>query len=284
MKAKFKNIFSMAVFGTIAIFVKRIPLSTGEIALFRAVIGLISIFIYKLVSKDKIVLGNIKKELPLLFVSGMGMGFQWVFLFQAYRYTTVSLATLSYYFAPVLLIILSGIFLQERLTMKQIVCFIMATLGLVMIIGIEGINLDNTNTIGILYGLGAAVLYAIIIFLNKLIKDVTGIDRTMIQFISSIIVLIPYVVATTGINIMSIDISGLLNLLILGGFHTGFIYCVFFSSVKDLKGQEAAILSYVDPLVSIVVSVVILGESITVLQGIGGGMILGFTLLNELKI
>lgn len=284
MGAKLKVIISMAIFGTIALFVKNIPLSTGEISLFRAVIGSIAIGAYKILSGKKIVISEIKKDLPLLFLSGSVMGFNWILLFQAYRYTTVSLATLSYYFAPVLLIILSAVFLKEKLNFKQIICFIMATLGLVLIIGSGGLETSTTTTIGILYGLGAAALYATVIFLNKLIKNVTGIDRTLIQFIAAIIVLTPYVVATTGINILGISRAGLISLLILGVFHTGFTYCVYFSSVKDLKGQEAAILSYVDPLVSIILSVAILGESMSILQGIGGFMILGFTLLNEVNL
>lgn len=284
MKAKFKIIFSMISFGTIAIFVKNIPLSTGEISLFRAVIGLLTISIYQLFSGNRIVISEIRKNLPLLFVSGATMGFQWVLLFQAYKYTTVSLATLSYYFAPLLLIILCVLFLKEKLTVKQIICFLMASLGLVMIIGTKGVGVSNTNTIGILYGLGAAVLYATVLFLNKLIKNVTGMDRTIIQFIGAIIVLTPYVISTSGINIIGVNPSGLVNLLILGAFHTGFVYCLFFSSIKDLKAQEAAILSYIDPLVSIVVSVLVLKEAITPLQIVGGVMILGFTLINELNI
>ncbi len=284
MGPKFKVIFSMAIFGTIALFVKNIPLSTGEISLFRALIGAIAIGTYKLISGKKILLAEIKRDLPLLFLSGAIMGFNWILLFQAYRYTTVSLATLSYYFAPVLLIILSAVFLKEKLNLKQIICFVMATLGLVLIIGSGGLETSNTTTIGIIYGLGAAALYATVIFLNKLIKNVTGIDRTLIQFIAAIIILTPYVVATTGVNILRISSSGLINLLILGVFHTGFTYCVYFSSVKDLKGQEAALLSYVDPLISIILSVAILEESISVLQAIGGFMILGFTLLNEVNV
>lgn len=284
MGPKFKVIFSMAIFGTIALFVKNIPLSTGEISLFRALIGAIAIGTYKLISGKKILLAEIKRDLPLLFLSGAIMGFNWILLFQAYRYTTVSLATLSYYFAPVLLIILSAVFLKEKLNLKQIICFVMATLGLVLIIGSGGLETSNTTTIGIIYGLGAAALYATVIFLNKLIKNVMGIDRTLIQFIAAIIILTPYVVATTGVNILRISSSGLINLLILGVFHTGFTYCVYFSSVKDLKGQEAALLSYVDPLISIILSVAILEESIIVLQAIGGFMILGFTLLNEVNV
>ncbi len=284
MKAKLKIIFSMITFGTIAIFVKNIPLSTGEISLFRAIIGLFVILIYQLFSGRRAIFLEVRKELPILFLSGMAMGFQWLLLFQAYRYTTVSLATLSYYFAPVLLIILSSLFLKEKLTRKQIICFLMATLGLVMIIGSDGAGASNSTTIGILYGLGAAVLYATVLFLNKLIKNVTGMDRTIIQFIAAIIVLTPYVIATSGINILEINSFGLINLLILGAFHTGLIYCLFFSSIKDLKGQEAAILSYIDPLVSIIVSVALLRESIRPIQIIGGAMILGFTMVNELNI
>ncbi|TJX12783.1 EamA/RhaT family transporter [Tissierella creatinini] len=284
MGPKFKIIISMAIFGTISIFVKNIPISTGEISLFRAIIGFLSIAVYQVFSGNRIKLREIKKDLPILFLSGAAMGFNWILLFQAYRYTTVSLATLSYYFAPVLLIILSAVFLREKLSTKGIICFVMASLGLILIISSGGLEKSTTTTLGIVYGLGAAGLYATVIFLNKLIKKVTGIDRTLIQFIGAIIVLTPYVVKTTGINIFEISSLGLVNLLVLGVFHTGFTYCIYFSSVKNLKGQEAAILSYVDPLVSIIISVAVLGESISMLQIIGGAMILGFTLLNELKL
>ncbi|NLW22613.1 MAG: EamA family transporter [Tissierellia bacterium] len=274
----------MTVFGTISIFVKNIPLSTGEISLFRAIIGSIVLIAYKLIRGSNIKMSEVKKDLPLLFLSGGIMGFNWILLFQAYKYTTVSIATLSYYFAPVLLIILSALFLKERLTIKQIICFIMATLGLILIVGNGGMEKSNTTLIGIMYGLGAAALYATVIFLNKLIKKVTGIDRTLIQLIAAVIVLTPYVIATSGINVLALNSFELINLLILGAFHTGFTYCMYFSSVKDLKGQEAAILSYIDPLISIIVSVIILKESMTILQVLGGAMILGFTLLNELNI
>ena len=284
MSAKLKIIFAMAVFGTIALFVKNIPLSTGEISLYRAVIATISILLYKRFSGTKLEFSKIKKDIPVLFLSGAVMGFNWILLFQAYKYTTVSLATLSYYFAPVLIIALCPIIFKEKITVKQIICFIMATLGLVMIIGVGGISTSGSNFIGILYGLGAAALYATVIILNKFIKNITGIDKTLIQFIAAIIVLTPYVISTSGINITGISSSGLINLLILGIFHTGFTYCLYFSSVKDLTGQEAALLSYVDPLVSIILSVTILGEGINGIQILGGAMILGFTLLNEINV
>jgi len=284
MEAKLKIIFSMAVFGTISIFVKNIPLSSGEIALLRAIIAAVVIIIYKIISGKKILFSDIKKDLPALFISGMAMGFNWILLFQAYKYTTVSIATLSYYFAPVIVIVACPILFKEKLTIKQVVCFVMATIGLFMVIAVSGMGKYSNNFIGIGFGLGAAVLYATVVLFNKFIKNVTGIDKTLIQFFAAIIVLTPYVFATTGIHISSLDSTGTINLLILGIIHTGICYCLYFSSLKDLKGQEAAILSYIDPLIAIIVSVTILGESILLIQIIGGIMILGFTLLNEIKL
>lgn len=284
MHAKIKILIAMTSFGTIGLFVKSIPLPSGEIAFFRAVIAAIAIVFYKLIISEKIVYSEIKNDVPLLFLSGIAMGFNWIFFFEAYRYTTVSLATLSYYFAPVIVMVVSPILFRERLTQKQIICFIMSTTGLVLIIGVSGSNMGFDHVKGILFGLVAASLYATVIILNKFIKQVKGIDRTLFQFIAAIIVLIPYLLFTTGIHIDRLDTLGLVNLLIIGIFHTGIMYVLYFSSLKDLKGQEAAILSYVDPLVAVCVSVLFLGESISLIQVLGGFMILGFTLLNEIDL
>lgn len=284
MGAKLKIIISMTVFGTIGLFVKNIPLASGEIALFRAIIAAISIIIYQLFSRKRIRFSEIKKDLPLLFLSGAVMGFNWILLFEAYNYTTISIATLSYYFAPVVVMIVCPILFKEKMTLKQIACFIMSTIGLILIIGVDGADMGVNNLKGIGLGLGAAVFYATVIILNKFIKNVTGIDRTLLQFFAAIIVLTPYVFATSGINLSSAGKLGILNLLIVGVIHTGIIYCLYFSSLKNLKGQEAAIISYIDPLVAIIVSVMILGETITMMQIAGGLLILGFTLLNEIKI
>ncbi len=284
MGAKLKITFAMIVFGTISIFVKGIQLPTGEIALFRAIIAAIAIIAYKIMTGKGIILTEIKKDLPLLFLSGAAMGFNWILLFQAYKYTTVSIATLSYYFAPVIVMIVCPILFREKLSLKQILCFTMATIGLFMVIGVGGLDITRSNAIGIAFGLGAATLYATVIILNKFIKNVTGIDRTLIQFFAAIFVLTPYVLLTTGINIIGIGSFGIINLLILGLVHTGICYVLYFSSIKDLKGQEVAILSYIDPLIAVIVSVTILNESIGLIQVIGDMMILGFTLLNEIKL
>lgn len=284
LNPKLMLIVSMTIFGTIGLLRRSINVSSGELALYRAVLAAVFIGLFLLVTKNRIPFGKIKKQLPVLLLSGAAMAFNWILLFEAYNYTTVSVATLSYYFAPVLVTVLCPVLFREKMTLKNAVCFVMSTVGIVLITGIGGLDTGSNHFKGILFGLGAASLYATVILLNKFTKGVDGIHRTFIQFAAAVIVLVPYVLLTDGINIMSLDTKGIGLLLVVGLVHTGITYCMYFTSLKDLKGSQAAILSYIDPLVAVICSVAILGEEMTLTQLVGGVLILGFTLLNEISL
>ena len=279
--ARIQLMISMIVFGTLAVFVRNISVSSGELALYRAILAAVLIAVYLIFSKEKLILSAIKKEIPLLLISGVAMGFNWILLFEAYKYTSVSAATLSYYFAPIIVTVVCPFLFHEKLTGKQILCFSMSTLGVFLITGIPDFQNMGRDTIGILFGLSAAVLYATVILLNKFIKNVTGIHRTFLQFLAAIMILIPYVASTGGFHLYTLDPKGWINLLIVGLVHTGITYCLYFSSLKELPGQEAAILSYIDPLTAVIISVAVLGENISFFQIIGGILILGFAIWNE---
>lgn len=281
-RARLRLAGSMAIFGTLAPFVRNIPISSGELALYRAVLAALMIGLFFLLTGQKIVLKNLGRELFLLLLSGVAMGINWILLFEAYKYTTVAISTLSYYFAPVIVTIVCPFLFKEKLTRKQILCFVMSTLGLSLVIGITDLGSGGNNALGVAFGLGAAVFYATVILLNKFIKGIAGIQRTFLQFLSAIAILAPYVLLTGGTRLGSLNVTGWVCLLIVGLIHTGFTYCLYFSSLKELPGQEAAILSYIDPLVAVVIGVLLLGEPLTWQQLIGGGLILGFTLWNEL--
>ncbi|MGI6679018.1 MAG: DMT family transporter [Dehalobacterium sp.] len=280
--ARLQIVFSMITFGSIGVFVKNISLIPAEIALWRGVIAFAVLFIFLLASGKIAEIIKLKHKLWKLFLSGVAMGFNWILLFQAYNYTSVALSTLSYYFAPTLVIIASSILFKEKLNTKQIVCFLSSTLGLVLIIGVSGGG--SSDMTGILFGLGAATLYATVILFNKATGEIDGITRTWLQFVSAVIVLLPYVYYTGGFHIMELENMGIINLLIIGIIHTGIIYYMYFSSLAYLKGQQVAILSYIDPLVAVLASVFILGEFITALQLLGGIIILIFALANEIKL
>lgn len=281
VQAKLMLSAAMVIFGTLGVFTRNIGVTSGELALYRAVLASVLIGFYLVfIKKGRLNLKNAGRELPLLLASGIAMGINWILLFQAYRYTTISAATLSYYFAPVIVTVASPLLFHERLTAKQIICFVMSTLGLVLIIGTGG-GEETAGITGILFGLGAAVFYAAVILLNKFIKNVAGIQRTILQLLAAVVTLLPYVALSSGFNLNLLDGTGWACLLTVGLFHTGITYCLYFSALKDLTGQEAAILSYIDPLVAVIISVLLLGEPMTLMQLIGGALILGFTLWNE---
>ena len=278
--AKIMMIISMIIFGTIAPFVRNISVSSAELALYRAVMAAVLVGGFLLVTGQRIDVKAIKKELLLLLISGAAMGVNWILLFEAYKYTTVSVATLSYYFAPSIVMIVCPILFKEKLGAKQIVCFVMSTAGLVLITGTAGGG--SRDLIGILFGLGSAVFYAAVMLLNRFIKGVEGIHRTFIQFVAAIIVLLPYVIFTDGFSLGSLNALGWGSLLVVGLVHTGLNYCMYFFALKELPGQKVAILSYIDPLVAVVISFLFLNESMTAPHILGGILILGFTLWSEL--
>jgi len=280
--ARWRIVASMAIFGTLAPFVRAIALSSGALALYRAVLATLVVGGFLLLRGRKLSLSGGGKEKLLLMLSGMAMGVNWILLFEAYKYTTVAAATLSYYFAPVIVTILCPILFREKLGVRQILCFVFSTLGLALVIGVTDLQKGGSDLIGILFGLGAAALYASVVILNKFIHHVEGLERTFWQFAAAVVILLPYVLFTGGASPALLDGMGWVCVLIVGLIHTGLSYCLYFPALRDLSGQEASILSYIDPLVAVVISVLVLREPLTLMQGIGGVLILGFTLLNEL--
>ncbi len=274
---------SMVIFGTIAIFVRNIPLTSAQLSLSRAVIAAVLIGAYLLSGGKKIPFRSLGRQLPALLVSGAALGINWILLFEAYKYTTVSVATLSYYFAPVIIILACPLLFKEKMGVKQWLCFVMSTLGIVLITGLGDLSGGSSHIKGIAFGLAAAFFYAFVVISNKFIKDVDGIQRTFLQFVAAAIVLAPYVLLTEGFSLAAMDTRGFVLLGVVGLLHTGICYCLYFSALKDVSGQEAAILSYADPLVAVLASVFVLGEAISLPQIIGGALILGFTLWNELE-
>ncbi len=292
MNPKLQITLSMAIYGTLSLFIRNIPLTSSEVALFRAVIALACLLTLKAAQKKPLPGAPRLTDAPrrkgtgrdaaLLFLSGAAMGFNWIFLFEAYRYTSVSVATLSYYFAPVIVMVACPILFRERIAPRQLFAFIGSSAGLVLVINPGGLE-GGAALKGVLFGLAAAALYATVILLNKGIRSVSGIDRTMLQFAAAAAVLLPYILLTNGIHLGAMTAVGWLCLLAVGAVHSALAYVLYFSSLRSLPGQEAAILSYIDPLVAVVISLAVLGEPVAPVQLIGGAMILAFTLMNELK-
>lgn len=284
MKNKLKIISSMLIFGSIGIFVRNINLPSIDIAFLRAVIGSLFLFCAGFIMKQKISFKLIKENMLLLIISGAAIGFNWILLFQAYKYTTISNSTLSYYFAPVFVIILAPIILKEKLTVVKISCVIMAMAGLFLVVSVGSNNITGSynHIIGIMYGLSAAVLYASVILMNKFMKNLSGFETTLIQLTIAALVLLPSIIYQGNLNLSKINSTAWIYILIVGILHTGIAYLMYFSSMKELKGQSIAILSYIDPISAVIMASIFLAEPITLTKIIGGLLILGSTFLSEI--
>lgn len=276
MAAKTKIILSMTIWGTIGIFVRGIDLNSIEIAFFRAFLGSGFLIFISFISREKFSREILKKNLSILLLSGLALGINWIMLFQAMKYTTISNATLSYYFAPVFLVIFSAILLKEKIKVKNIVYLLLAIVGLFLILKTGDLaSINNFDHIrGILFGLAGAVLYALIIILNKYIKGLSGFQSTLIQLSIAAIVLLPVVLKMGFGNIKAMNGWNWVFMLVLGVVHTGIAYLLYFPSIKDVKSKSIAMLSYLDPIVAIVASFLILGEAMTIVQALGGMLIL----------
>ena len=285
MKGQFKIITSMLIFGSIGVFVKYINLSSSEIAFLRAVIGSIFLATVGYIIKQKPSFKQIRQNLLLLIISGTAIGFNWILLFQAFRYTTISNATLSYYFAPVFVIILSPIILKEKLNTRKIIGITLSMLGLFLILNLNGFSIgDSYNHLkGIALGLSAAVLYASVILLNKFIRNLSGFETTLIQLSLAALILFPYLIVQGSFSLGYITIKQWILVFILGVVHTGIAYFLYFTSIKELKGQSVAIISYIDPISAVFFSIIFLGEAVSLTQIVGGVLILGSTYFSEKK-
>lgn len=282
---KLKIIAAMLIFGSIGLFVKNVDLPSSGIAFLRGIIGslfLLAVSIF--VKQKKFSVQMIKKNGLLLLLSGAAIGFNWIFLFQAYKYTTISNATLSYYFAPVFVMILAPFVLKEKLTPLKVGSILTAMLGLFLVVNIQNGETGGTayhHAIGILYGLSAAGLYASAILMNKFIKSLSGFETTLVQLMVAALVLFPYSFFKDHLNLSGLNSQTILFILILGIIHTGVAYFLYFTSLQELKGQTIAVLSYIDPISAVVIAAIFLGESMSTIQIVGGILILGSTFVSE---
>ena len=275
---------SMLIFGTIGVFRRFIPLPSAFLACARGIIGgLCILFLVRLKGKRNTE-KPARRDLLILVVSGAMIGANWMLLFEAYNHTTVAIATLCYYMAPTIVILLSPIIFRERMTVKKAVCAVVAIAGMVLVSGVAGGSGENEVSIpGILLGLGAAVLYALIVILNKKIPGIDAYQKTSVQLLSAGLAMVPYLLLTGGFRTEGFSLSAAALVLVVGIVHTGTAYTLYFGSMDGLRVQTVAILSYIDPVSALLFSAFLLREPLTPLNILGAVMIIGSAMASEIR-
>ena len=282
LHSRWMLITSMCIFSTIGILRKYIPLPSSIVALARAVIGAIFLLMVIGFRKKPIRMPAGKKNLVFFLLSGFALGGNWILLFESYNYTSVATATLCYYLAPILVILASPLILKEKLTLRKGICAGVALMGMVLVSGVTDGGLGGVEDWkGILCGLAAAVLYATVVLMNRMIDPMDAFDKTFAQLAIAAVIMLPYVFLTEDLGALQVAPTALILLAVAGIVHTGFAYSLYFKSISQLPAQTSALLSYIDPIFAVLLSVLVLNESMSIAAGIGAAMILGAAFVSE---
>ena len=281
--ARLKLIVVMLLFGTIGIFVRTISMPSSIIALVRGIIGSIFLLLVVFARRTGIDMSAVKRNWWKLLLSGGCIGVNWILLFEAYRFTTVATATVCYYLQPVIVVLGSALVLKEKLSIRKLLCVLVAILGMIPVSGVlESIPTAGEVT-GILLATGAALLYGINILTNKTMQGLSPFDMTIFCMITATLTLLPYTLLTEDWSAIVWEPQSLLLLLVVGIIHTGVAYALYYSALEKMKAQEVAIYGYIDPICAILLSALLLSEPLTVGIVIGAVMILGATYISERK-
>ena len=284
-RAKLDLTFAVAVFGTIGIFVRSIPLPSSVIALVRGAVGAAFLLLLARIRHTPIDKAALRRRWKLLALSAAMMSFNWITLFESYRYTTVATATLCYYMAPIFVTLASPFLLKEHLTVRKLFCVCMALAGMVFVSGVPQSGLPGPSEArGILLATCSAALYAGVILLNKYLADVPAYDRTVLQLAVAAAVMVPYILLTEDLSALTFTPLGIILLLIVAVFHTGWCYALYFGSMTVLPAQTVALFSYIDPIVAILLSALLLKEPLGWSGMLGAALVLGSTLVSELPV
>ena len=273
---------SLVIFGTLGLPIRFIDMPSSVVALARGLIGAAFLLLFMLVKNTPRKVPRRAATWAVLLVSGVCVSINWVLLFEAYRLTTIASAELAYEMAPVFVMAVGPIVLRERLTRLKAVCLLLAVFGMVLVSGVFEGGIEGVTPHGVAFGLGAAAFYASVMVLNQFLREGDPLTKTVVQLAVAGIVLVPYVAVTGDVASAHPSFSQLAMLVLVGIVHTGLAFALWFGSMGALSAQKVALLGYIDPIVALTISTVVLGETLTPLGALGGLLVLGSVLASEL--
>lgn len=281
-RSRLQLIFSMLLFGTIGTLARFINMPSSIICLGRAFFGVITILILLSARREKPDSEAIRRNFWWLLLSSTLMCCNWICQFEAYKYTTIAAATLCYYMQPVFYILAGTIVLREKLTAKKAACVAVAFCGMILVSGVLQIGFHISELKGAVFGVTGGFFYAMVVLINKYMKDISPVNTTIIQLALVSVIMLPYSAATGAFSEVNVTLTGVICLLILGVLHTGIGYIIYFDAVNKLPAQTVGILSYIDPVEAVMLSAFLLKEPVNLYTVIGAVMILGAAAVSEL--
>lgn len=274
-----KYIIALLLFGSNGIVASYISLNSNEIVLLRTLTGSLFLLLIFLCLHEEVHIRRYPKQFLYIVISGIAMGISWMFLYEAYNQIGVGIASLAYYCGPVIVMLVSPIIFREKVHIPIVLGFISVLIGMICV------NSPFISTGGLSFGLFCgimtAIMYAVMLIFNKKATKIQGLENSLLQLSTSFITVAVFTLISQGIAI-SIPQESIFPLIILGVINTGVGCYLYFSSIGGLPVQTVAICGYLEPLSAVVLSAIILGECLSIIQEIGAVLIIGGAAFGEL--
>ena len=282
MKFYLMFVAAMLIFGSNGVFASMLEMSGAQLVLLRTLIGGAVLLMIILISRSRTPKEVLLREKWRLLFAGVCLGANWALLFEAYNLMNVSLATLTYYTAPVLVLVLAPLVLKERQNGLAYLGMAVVIVGMLLVVGTD-FGGGGVSATGLIVGLGSAVFYAMLMLVNKQISGVSGLNLTFIEIVIAAVILLPYVLATSGGVPLPTDARGIFALLFLCTVNTGFACWLYFSSMNRLPAKAVALMGYFDPVSALIFSAVFLDERLSGVQLAGAVLVLAGALVGQFR-
>ena len=282
MKFYLMFVAAMLIFGSNGVFASMLEMSGAQLVLLRTLIGGAVLLIIILISRSRTPKEVLLREKWRLLFAGVCLGANWALLFEAYNLMNVSLATHTYYTAPVLVLVLAPLVLKERQNGLAYLGMAVVIVGMLLVVGTD-FGEGGVSATGLIVGLGSAVFYAMLMLVNKQITGVSGLNLTFIEIVIAAVILLPYVLATSGGVPLPTDARGIFALLFLCTVNTGFACWLYFSSMNRLPAKAVALMGYFDPVSALIFSAVFLDERLSGVQLAGAVLVLAGALVGQFR-
>lgn len=264
ISAMLKLTIAMAIFGSIGFFTVQTGLPAVELVFVRCICATLFLGGLWLLTGGHKTEKWVKSEVKKTIVCGVFIVLNWVFLFKAFEVMSISIAISIYNLAPIFVLMLGAVLLAEKMGIRSILATVICFIGSIFIVGTDSFtSIGQFMNSGFIWALLSAICYALTMFTSKTIKGMSAYALTFIQTIVGIVLLLPL---CDFAHFNHLTTTNWLYILGTGFIHTGFVYYLFFDSIRNLSTVIVSVLVFVDPVVAILLDIIILSFEPSLLQ------------------
>ncbi len=211
-------------------------------------------------------------ERPLrLLVVGVVLAAHWFLFFETIKLSSVAVALLTVYTAPVFLSLLAPVFLPESRSRIALAALLPAGAGIAFI-ALAGEGGKHARPLAVASGLGAAITYAaLVIAIKRLTRRLPSATIAFWSYVVAAATLAPFLL--TAPRVLPESGVDALYVVCLGVVFTGLSYFVYVSLLRRVTAQAIGVLAFLEPVSAALLAWAILGQALGWQVAVGGALV-----------